>query len=69
MTKEGYASGYALMHREALEQFEAEKPDFGHPGLDAAWTRWFRVAKEIRAIKSYTTIMLVPRIKEFDISG
>ena len=66
LTKEGYEVVTAFDGREALEQFEAEKPDlvildFMLPELDG-----LEVAKEIRKTSNTPIIMLSAKDSEFD---
>ncbi len=66
LTKEGYEVVTAFDGREALEQFEAEKPDLVILDLMLPELDGLEVAKEIRKTNHTPIIMLSAKDSEFD---
>ena len=66
LTKEGYEVVTAFDGREALEQFEAEKPDLVILDLMLPELDGLEVAKEIRKTSHTPIIMLSAKDSEFD---
>ena len=66
LTKEGYEVVTAFDGREALEQFEAEKPDLVILDLMLPELDGLEVAKTIRKTSSVPIIMLSAKDSEFD---
>lgn len=66
LTKEGYEVATAFDGREALEQFEAEKPDLVILDLMLPELDGLEVAKEIRKTSHTPIIMLSAKDSEFD---
>ena len=66
LTKEGYEVVTAFDGREALEQFEAEKPDLVILDLMLPELDGLEVAKEIRKTSHTPVIMLSAKDSEFD---